>query len=1124
MSTKRTNKKMLAARVLCTLLLGTYLAGGYQPPVRAAALNVYGNTNITVDSGSFASAWGYGSEDFKVIATGFASTAFGWGTKAEALASTAWGQITSAYGGGSTAFGWNTKAMGTTSTAFGNSSEAGGYAATAFGISSKARSDYSTAFGQYTVAAGLASTAFGESTKAGQLLYGSDNTEAIIIRYYDSGIYKYKIVDANDTSKTLKDGFDSYDKAYDDSNLTTAGDYATAFGYKTKASGGAATAFGDTTEARGENATAWGLKAKAYGVNSTSLGYNTVAGGDGATAFGGGAMALGFYSTAWGYYTQAGQLLYGSDNTVAYIVDYTEGGTTKYKIVDYNYPETTLKGGFSSYWEAYKECNVKDAVQATAWGAGTKALAGNATAFGNGSIASGIRSTAFGWFTEASGEGSTTWGIDSVASGNGATAWGGYTAGMNQVKGGTASGDASTAFGVETIANTKGSTAWGDQTLAGKATIDGTEYSGTYATAFGYGTKASGTYATAFGSLTTASGPVATAWGVGTKASGNRSTAFGDNTTARGFAATAWGTFAIASGDYSTAFGYGTQAGQLLYGAENTEATIERYTKDGETKYRIVNASDWSDILDNNGGTGFASYKEAYNDPDLTKTGAQATAWGYQTKAINDFSTAFGYTTIAAAPYSTAFGVSSQAYGNVSTAWGYNSKAHAQFSTAFNGATTGVEGDMTKGQYATAWGPGSAASGDYSTALGHSSKAIAENSLAALGGTVETAATNSAAIGNGASVTVADTVALGSGSVASREAGATDAYLKTDSDTGNEWISTHNAIAVGNDDTVTRQITGVAAGSKDTDAVNVAQLKKVAEGKLDKAVYEADKADTKAALAGKANVALDNIKEDGKTVIKDLAKGAVNVVGDGPVSVAKSDVSGVDTYTVSVKTDGKVESGDEGIMTGGKVFTETRVSADGNYIKSADSAAKNLEALDTAVGTTADGNYVKASDSVGENLGALDAELAALTAGTGTGLAEVSHRIDNMDSKVEKVGAGAAALAALHPMDTDGKFSMAAGFGNYRSANAMALGVFYRPTDQVMFSMGGSMGNGENLLNVGVSFALDKGVNTSKAAMARKINALEEQNSAILEENKAIRAENAKLAERLAAIEAKLGK
>ena len=151
--------------------------------------------------------------------------------------------------------------------------------------------------------------------------------------------------------------------------------------------------------------------------------------------------------------------------------------------------------------------------------------------------------------------------------------------------------------------------------------------------------------------------------------------------------------------------------------------------------------------------------------------------------------------------------------------------------------------------------------------------------------------------------------------------------------------------------------------------------------------------------------------------------------------------------------------------------------------------------------------------------------------GGGADLAPINRRIDNVDSKVNKVGAGAAALAALHPMDTDGKFSMAAGFGNYRDANAMALGVFYRPNDQVMFSMGGSLGNGENLLNVGVSFALDKGVNTSKAAMARKINALEEQNSAILEENKAIRAENAEqkaeiqeLKEALARIEAKLAK
>ena len=248
----------------------------------------------------------------------------------------------------------------------------------------------------------------------------------------------------------------------------------------------------------------------------------------------------------------------------------------------------------------------------------------------------------------------------------------------------------------------------------------------------------------------------------------------------------------------------------------------------------------------------------------------------------------------------------------------------------------------------------------------------------------------------------------------------------------------------------------------------------------------------------KANTDMDNLTATGKTVVKDLAKGAINVVGDDPISVAKSDVDGVDTYTVSVKTDGKVESGDTGIVTGDTVYNETRVAADGNY--------------------------VKASNSVGDNLSALDTELAALTVGTGAGLDEVSHRIDNVDSKINKVGAGAAALAELHPMDTDGKFSMAAGFGNYRDANAMALGLFYRPTDQVMFSMGGSMGNGENLLNVGVSFALDKGVSTSKAAMARKIAAQDEKITSLEGQNARQAAEIAALKEALARLEAKIGK
>ena len=144
----------------------------------------------------------------------------------------------------------------------------------------------------------------------------------------------------------------------------------------------------------------------------------------------------------------------------------------------------------------------------------------------------------------------------------------------------------------------------------------------------------------------------------------------------------------------------------------------------------------------------------------------------------------------------------------------------------------------------------------------------------------------------------------------------------------------------------------------------------------------------------------------------------------------------------------------------------------------------------------------------------------AATFGQLSALAQAAdNSIGRLDSKVNKVGAGAAALAALHPIDTDDKFTMGLGYGNYRDAHSAAIGLFYRPTEKVMISVGGTLGNGENMINAGISFALDKGkgFSTSKAAMARKIA---EQG----EEIQSLKAENAKLSERLAAIEAKLGK
>ena len=120
----------------------------------------------------------------------------------------------------------------------------------------------------------------------------------------------------------------------------------------------------------------------------------------------------------------------------------------------------------------------------------------------------------------------------------------------------------------------------------------------------------------------------------------------------------------------------------------------------------------------------------------------------------------------------------------------------------------------------------------------------------------------------------------------------------------------------------------------------------------------------------------------------------------------------------------------------------------------------------------------------------------------------MNHRITKLDRRVDKVGAGAAALAALHPLDfdPDNKWDIAGGYGHYAGQSAMALGAYYRPNEDVMFSIGGAFGNGEDMINAGVSVKVGSGeskTTTSKAAMAKKINELE-RTVATLEEKVAV--------------------
>ena len=133
--------------------------------------------------------------------------------------------------------------------------------------------------------------------------------------------------------------------------------------------------------------------------------------------------------------------------------------------------------------------------------------------------------------------------------------------------------------------------------------------------------------------------------------------------------------------------------------------------------------------------------------------------------------------------------------------------------------------------------------------------------------------------------------------------------------------------------------------------------------------------------------------------------------------------------------------------------------------------------------------------------------------------------IDKTNAKINKVGAGAAALAALHPLeyDPDDKLTFSAGMGNYAGENAAALGAFYRPNEKFMLSLGGTMGNGENMVNLGLSIGLDKPngyAKLSKRELIQKVNAMEAKYEAVEAENEAMKDQLANADERIAKLEA----
>lgn len=406
-------------------------------------------------------------------------------------------------------------------------------------------------------------------------------------------------------------------------------------------------------------------------------------------------------------------------------------------------------------------------------------------------------------------------------------------------------------------------------------------------------------------------------------------------------------------------------------------------------------------------------------------------------------------------------------------------------------------------------------------------------------------ADNAVAIGHEAKVSVTGGLALGISSVSDREIG-TLGYL-ADKETIT-WKANRGAVSVGSSST-TRQIINVAAGTYDTDAVNVAQLKKALES------IDVD--------AG-TGIKVDKIIKDGKTTYKistnivgsetttDKTTVTTNQTDTGNTDTSQGTTNGTSTKTgetVTVSTETKathfgaddnktadVKPGETLNINGDEKNISTSVN--GNSIKvelkkditvdsvTADSViANSVKVGDTSIST--DGLTIQGGPSItktgidGGNqkvTGVAAGEISSTSKDAVNGsqlfatnqqVVQNAQSISKLGNRINKVGAGAAALAALHPLDfdPDDKWDFAAGYGNYNGENAAAIGAYYRPNEDTMFSVGGSFGNGENMVNAGVSLKLGQGnhVSTSKVAMAKEIKDLRKEmeglKSALLDAN-----------------------
>ena len=485
--------------------------------------------------------------------------------------------------------------------------------------------------------------------------------------------------------------------------------------------------------------------------------------------------------------------------------------------------------------------------------------------------------------------------------------------------------------------------------------------------------------------------------------------------------------------------------------------------------------------------------------------------------------------------------------------------------TGTNGAKSvdnfvvGVGNTASNVQHLTAIGSKNTVSDANNTVIvGDNRKVTGANNSVIIGSSdAETTTTvnDAVAIGHNTEVSAEGGVALGSKSKATVAAGAAGYDISTkaaSTDTSSTWKATASAVSVGdvaND--VTRQITSVAAGTNDTDAVNVAQLKKV-ETKI--STVEADAKKHTTVVAGDNTTVTAGTNANGGAeykvaVNKDLVEMSSANFGKATDDVRAridkdsarffngSENIGITPKGVQIENTDTLEQAkfdkygmyaSEGDKT--VYYTTTGISAGDQIINNvkagvADTDAVNVSQLkqvqnqiaaSTQVTTVTAGDHIKVTPTVNGNTHDYKVSLADDIAGQITNnttnitkntndIKNIKGDLSKMDKRVNKSVAGAAALAALHPLDfdPDAKWDFAAGYGHYRSGDAAAIGAFYRPNEDVQLSVGSTVGSDETVFNAGLSVKVGahSNVSRSRVAIGKEVLALKktvaEQNAQI---------------------------